>query len=152
MIFFKRCRDLITKETVYPSSLSASRLYSIRQLRRLRRLTICIIKGDFDWESRIWIFGFPIKHKISKQNFSQISLLGKPCQKGFQLPRSTTKSVSQILCSIGNPKIQILRSKSRFHNRTHPWCTKLIFRELNSIFMQMLPFVLVIQYDCWSRE
>ena len=26
----------------------------------------------------------------------------------------------RILCSIGNPKIQILRSKSRFPNRTHP--------------------------------
>ena len=32
------------------------------------------------------------------------------------------------------------------------WCTKLILRELNSIFMQILSFVSVIQYGCWSRE
>ena len=32
------------------------------------------------------------------------------------------------------------------------WCTKLILRELNSILMQILSFVSVIQYGCWSRE
>jgi len=34
-----------------------------------------------------------------------------------------------------------------------PWCcTKLILRESNSIFMQILSFLSVIQYGCWSRE
>ena len=31
------------------------------------------------------------------------------------------------------------------------WCTKLILRELNSIFMQILSFVSVIKYGRWSR-
>ena len=29
---------------------------------------------------------------------------------------------------------------------------QLILRELNSIFMQIISFVSVIQYGCWSRE
>ena len=42
----------------------------------------------------------------------------------------------------------------RFHmtSRRPWWCTKLIRRELNSIFMHMLSFVSVIQYGSWSRE
>ena len=32
------------------------------------------------------------------------------------------------------------------------WCTKLILRELNSIFKQILSFVSENQYGCWSRE
>ena len=36
----------------------------------------------------------------------------------------------QILCSIGNPKIQILRSKSGFPNRKHPYIIPLIYLAL----------------------
>ena len=32
------------------------------------------------------------------------------------------------------------------------WCTKLILWELDSIIMQILSFVAVIKYGCWSRE
>ena len=53
----------------------------------------CVRLGNPDLHLKIWIFGFPIEHKIRKQILSRISPIGNPCQEGLLLARSATKSV-----------------------------------------------------------
>ena len=68
-------------------------------------------------------------------DFVADSLIGNPCRVRISINKIRREIRFRILCSIGNPKIQILRSKSRFPNRTHPKiCSKIhgIYGIINS--------------------
>ena len=52
-------------------------------------------------------------------DFVADSLIGNPFRVRISINRIRREIRFRILCSIGNPKIQLLRSKSRFPNRTH---------------------------------
>ena len=53
-------------------------------------------------------------------DFVADSLIGNSCRVRLSIDKISREIRFWILCSIGNPNIQILRSKSRFPNRTHP--------------------------------
>ena len=85
--------------------------HNVKCARRSLYITVhmgCVRLGNLGLDLKIWIFGKRISRRIL--------LIEILTRHGF-----CDKIRCQILCSIGNPKIQILRSKSRFPNRTHPY-------------------------------
>ena len=87
----------------------------------------CLIIEITNPQSKPFLVGTwyrPPDSLISKTNlttdFVADSLIGNPCRVRISINKIRREIRFRIVCSIGNPKIQILRSKSRFPNRTHP--------------------------------
>ena len=55
-----------------------------------------------------------------KTDFVADSLIRNPCRVRISINKLRREIRFRILCSIGNPKIRILRSKSGFPNQKHP--------------------------------
>ena len=53
----------------------------------------CVRLGNPDLDLKIWIFGFPIEHKIRKQISRRILLIEILTRHGFPISESATKSV-----------------------------------------------------------
>ena len=82
-----------------------------------------------------------------KTDFVADSLIGNPCRVRISINKIRREIRFRILCSIGNPKIQILRSKSGFPNRTHPTNPFLDFpTKTQTVFSRVTGFLLETQY------
>ena len=69
----------------------------------------CVRLVNPDLDLKIWIFGFPIELKIYlTTDFVADSLIGNPCRVRISINKIRREIRFRILCSIGNPKIQIL--------------------------------------------
>ena len=53
----------------------------------------CVRLGNLDLDLKIWIFGFPIEHKIRKRISRRILLIEILTRHGFPISESATKSV-----------------------------------------------------------
>ena len=89
--------------------------------------------------------------KITKTGKRNCAVLEKEC-KGL----SAAKLVSFMEKQKAIERFHMTSRRPCWCSKTKEWwpcwCTKLILWELNSIFMQILSFVSVIQFGYWSRE
>ena len=91
-------------------------------------------------------------------DFVADSLIGNPCRVRISINKIRREIRFRILCSIGNPEIQILRSKYRFPNRTHPLCTGGDFAHfpdhcvLYTCFECSLIFIFELSYSILSER
>jgi len=85
----------------------------------------CFRLGNLDFDSKIWILDFRIKHEIQKQMSTSQNLFSRQISIKVEIHLGKGFRVVEIRFwishFIGKSKIQILESKSRFPNRKHPW-------------------------------